>query len=59
MTAHLEFAKRHVKDSKHEAKYDSDETKMYLFGLNGKCYVWRTPGTGHCLSTQSLCDAFQ
>ena len=22
----------------------SDETKMELFGLNAKCYVWRKPG---------------
>ena len=23
----------------------SDETKIELFGLNGKCHVWRKPGT--------------
>ena len=23
----------------------SDETKIELFGLNGKCQVWRKPGT--------------
>ncbi len=28
----------------------SDETKMELFGLNSKRYVWRKPGTAHHLS---------
>ena len=23
----------------------SDETKIELFGLNTKCYIWRKPGT--------------
>ena len=23
----------------------SDETKIELFGLNAKCYLWRKPGT--------------
>ena len=23
----------------------SDETKIELFGLNAKCYVWKKPGT--------------
>jgi hypothetical protein len=35
MTAHLEFAIRHLKDSDHEK----------LFGLNAKHHVWRMPGT--------------
>ena len=25
----------------------SNKTKDLLFGLNAKCYVWRTPGTSH------------
>ncbi len=25
----------------------SDETKIELFGLNSKRYVWRKPGTAH------------
>ncbi len=28
----------------------SDETKIELFGLNSKLYVWRKPGTAHHLS---------
>ncbi|KAL0150322.1 hypothetical protein M9458_054430, partial [Cirrhinus mrigala] len=28
----------------------SDETKIELFGLNSKWYVWRKPGTAHHLS---------
>ncbi len=28
----------------------SDETKIELFGLNSKRYVWRKPGTAHHLS---------
>ncbi len=28
----------------------SDETKVELFGLNSKWYVWRKPGTAHHLS---------
>ncbi len=28
----------------------SDETKIELFGLNSKRYVWRKPCTAHCLS---------
>ena len=37
MTACLEFAKRHLKDS-------LDETKFEL-GLNAKRHIWRKPGT--------------
>ena len=47
MTARLEFAKRHLKDSQpmiNEIPW-SDETKIDLFGLNAKCHVWRKPGT--------------
>uniref|UniRef100_A0A8C2KAX2 Uncharacterized protein n=1 Tax=Cyprinus carpio TaxID=7962 RepID=A0A8C2KAX2_CYPCA len=28
----------------------SDETKIELLGLNGKCNVWRKPGTAHHLA---------
>ena len=47
ITARLEFAKRHLKDSqsvKNKIIW-SDETKMELFGLNVKLHVWRKPGT--------------
>jgi hypothetical protein len=44
MTAHLEFAKRHLKDSQTKILW-SDETKIELFGLNAKRHVWRKPGT--------------
>ena len=39
MTAHLEFAKRHVKDSERmrQKLLWADETKIELFGLNAKC----------------------
>ncbi|KAK3513966.1 hypothetical protein QTP70_000171 [Hemibagrus guttatus] len=46
MTAHLEFAKRHLKDSQtmRNKILWSDETNIELFGLNGKHHVWRKPG---------------
>uniref|UniRef100_A0A8C4TMW1 Transposase n=1 Tax=Erpetoichthys calabaricus TaxID=27687 RepID=A0A8C4TMW1_ERPCA len=52
MTAHMEFAKRHLKDSEmvRNKILWSDETKIELFGLNSKRYVWRQPGTAHHLS---------
>jgi hypothetical protein len=51
MTACLEFAKRHLKDSlpMRNKIFWSDETKIEGFGLNAKCHVWRKPlaaGTG-------------
>ena len=47
MTACLEFAKRHLKDSQtvRNKILWSDETKVELFGLNVNCQVWRKPGT--------------
>jgi hypothetical protein len=47
MTAHLEFAKGHQKDSQimRNKIHWSDETKIELFGLKTKRYVWREPGT--------------
>ena len=47
MTARLEFAKRHLKDSQtmRNKILWSDETKIELFGLNAKRHVWRKPGT--------------
>ncbi|KAG2466809.1 TC1A transposase, partial [Polypterus senegalus] len=52
MTACMEFAKRHLKDSEmvRNKILWSDETKIELFGLNSKRYVWRQPGTVHHLS---------
>uniref|UniRef100_A0AAZ3REL4 Transposase Tc1-like domain-containing protein n=1 Tax=Oncorhynchus tshawytscha TaxID=74940 RepID=A0AAZ3REL4_ONCTS len=47
MTAHLEFAKRHLKDSQtmRIKIIWSDETKIELFGLNAKRHIWKKPGT--------------
>ena len=47
MTARLEFAKRHLKDSQTMRNNIlwSDETKIEPFGLNAKRHVWRKPGT--------------
>jgi hypothetical protein len=47
MTARLEFAKRHLKDSQTTRNKIlwSDEAKIELFGLNVKRQVLRTPGT--------------
>jgi uncharacterized protein (DUF2342 family) len=47
MTAHLEFAKRHLKESQtmRNKILWSDETKIELCGLNAKHNVWRKPGT--------------
>ncbi len=43
MKARMEFAKKHLKDSKMVTNKIlwSDETKIELFGLNSKRYVWR------------------
>ncbi len=51
MKARMEFAKKHLKDSKMVTNKIiwSDETKIELFGLNSKRYVWRKPGTAHHL----------
>ena len=47
MTARLEFAKRHLKDSQtmRNKILWSDEPKIELFGLIAKSPVWRKPGT--------------
>ena len=47
MTAHLELAKRHLKDSQtmRNKIIWSDEIKIDLFGMNAKRHVWRIPGT--------------
>ena len=47
MTAHLEFVKRHLKDSqtKRNKVLWSDDTKIELFGLNAKRHIWRKCGT--------------
>uniref|UniRef100_A0AAZ3S8R6 Transposase Tc1-like domain-containing protein n=1 Tax=Oncorhynchus tshawytscha TaxID=74940 RepID=A0AAZ3S8R6_ONCTS len=46
---HLVFSKRHVGDSPNIWKKVvwSDETKIELFGHQGKRYVWRKPNTCH------------
>ncbi len=47
---------RHIKASMEDSKMVTnkiiwfDETKIELFGLNSKRYVWRKPGTAHHLS---------
>ena len=47
MTDHLEFAKRHLKDSQtlRNKIFWSDETKIELFGLNAKHHISKKPGT--------------
>ncbi|KAK3510100.1 hypothetical protein QTP70_026829 [Hemibagrus guttatus] len=52
LIAHLEFAKRHLKDSQtmRNKILWSDATKIELFGLNGKRHIWRKPGTAHHLA---------
>ncbi|KAG2455383.1 TC1A transposase, partial [Polypterus senegalus] len=49
MVAHLEFAKRHLKDSQtmRNKILWSAVTKIELFGVNARCHVWRKPGTTH------------
>ncbi|KAG2466509.1 TCB1 transposase, partial [Polypterus senegalus] len=49
MAAHLEFAKRHLKDSQtmRNKILWSDETKIELFGVNARRHIWRKPGTAH------------
>ncbi len=52
MKSCMEFAKKHLKDYKMVTNKIlwSDETKIELFALNSKRYVWRKPGTAHHLS---------
>ena len=52
MAACLAFAKRHLKGSQTTRNKIlwSDETKIELFGVNAKRYVWRTPDTTHHLA---------
>jgi hypothetical protein len=47
ITARLEVAKRHLKDSQtmRNKILLSDEIKIKLFGLNARRHVWRKPGT--------------
>ncbi|KAL1261446.1 hypothetical protein QQF64_006711, partial [Cirrhinus molitorella] len=53
MTAHLEFVKRHLKDSQtmRNKILWSDETKTELFGLNAKRHVWGKTGIAHHLAS--------
>ncbi|KAM7413839.1 hypothetical protein PAMA_018907 [Pampus argenteus] len=51
MKACIEFAKKHRNSQTMRNKILwSDETKIELFGINSKRYVWRKPGTAHHLS---------
>jgi hypothetical protein len=45
MTAHMEFAKNHLKDyqTMRNTIIWSDETKIELFGLNAKRDIWKKP----------------
>ncbi|MCJ8737809.1 hypothetical protein PDJAM_G00028230 [Pangasius djambal] len=47
--SHLQFATSHVGDTTNTWKkvFWSDETKIELFGLNAKRYVWWKPNTAH------------
>ena len=47
MTACLELAKRHLKNSQtmRNKVLCCDETKIKLFGLIAKCHIWRKPDT--------------
>ena len=47
ITARVQFAKRHPKDSQimRNTILWSDETKIELFVLNAMRHVWRKPGT--------------
>ena len=49
MTARLEFAKMHLKDSQtmRNKILWSDVTEIELLGVNGRRHVWRKPGTAH------------
>ncbi|KAG2460102.1 TCB1 transposase, partial [Polypterus senegalus] len=49
IAAHLEFAKRHLKDSQtiRNKILRSDETKIELFGVNARHHIWKKPGTAH------------
>ncbi|KAG2466468.1 TCB1 transposase, partial [Polypterus senegalus] len=49
MAAHLEFAKRHLKDSQtmRNKIFWSDETNIELFGVNARHHIWRKPDTAH------------
>ena len=61
MTAHLEFAKNHLKDSQsiRNKILWSDETKIEIFGLNAKCHAWRKPGTIFTVAASCCGDVFQ
>ena len=50
MTARLEFAKRHLKDSQtmRNKILWSDETKIEPFGQNAMGHVWRKPAYNPC-----------
>ena len=45
MTACLELAKMHLKNSQRKKILWTDETKIELIGLNAKLHAWKKPGT--------------
>ena len=49
MTAHLKFAKGHMKDfeSMRQNILWSNEMKIELFGLNAKRHIWQKMSTAH------------
>ena len=61
MTARLEFANTHLKDSQTMTNKIlwSDETKIELFGQNAKWYIWRKPGTVVVVVASCCGDVFQ
>uniref|UniRef100_A0A9J7XUF6 Sleeping Beauty transposase HTH domain-containing protein n=1 Tax=Cyprinus carpio carpio TaxID=630221 RepID=A0A9J7XUF6_CYPCA len=48
--AELQRCSREMRESCRKSILWSDETKIELFGINAKLYVWRKPGTAHYLS---------
>ena len=61
MTACLEFAKRHLKDSQTMRNKNcwSDETKIELFGLKAKRHVWHHDNKLMVLAASCCGDVFQ
>lgn len=51
MKAHLEFSKKHLKDSRtvRNKTFCFNKIKIKLFGFNSKVFLWRKPGITHHL----------